>query len=130
MVEAGWRSGSLNTAHHALDMDIPVGAIPGPVTSASSAGSHRLLRETPAVCVTNATDIAQLVSSDCDEPLSPELVHPNATRLLDSLSRTRARTHEEIVELSGITSMQVMATLGLLELQGSVRQNATGWLRA
>jgi DNA processing protein len=130
VVEAGWRSGSLNTAHHALDMDIPVGAIPGPVTSASSAGSHRLLRETPAVCVTNATDIAQLVSSDCDEPLSPELVHPNATRLLDSLSRTRARTHEEIVELSGLTSMQVMATLGLLELQGSVRQNATGWLRA
>lgn len=130
VVEAGWRSGSLNTAHHALDMDIPVGAIPGPVTSASSAGTHRLLRETPAVCVTTATEIAQLVSSDCDEPLSSELVSPNATRVLDSLSRTKARSHEELVTLSGLTSMQVMATLGLLELQGSVRQNTTGWLRA
>lgn len=129
VVEAGWRSGSLNTAHHALDMDIPVGAIPGPVTSASSAGTHRLLRETPAVCVTTANEIAQLVSSDCEEPLVPELVHPHATRLLDSLSRTRARSHEELVTLAGLTSMQVMATLGLLELQGSVRQNATGWLR-
>ena len=130
VVEAGWRSGSLNTAHHALDMDIPVGAIPGPVTSASSAGTHRLLRETPAVCVTTATEIAELVSPECDEPLTPELVHPHATRVLDSLSRTRARSQEELVTLSGLSFMQVMATLGLLELQGSVRQNATGWLRA
>ncbi|MEN9751472.1 MAG: DNA-protecting protein DprA, partial [Actinomycetota bacterium] len=54
VVEAGWRSGSLNTAHHALELNRPLGVVPGPVTSASSAGCHRLLRETPAVCVTTA----------------------------------------------------------------------------
>jgi DNA processing protein len=33
VVEAGWRSGSLNTASHARALGRPVGAVPGPVTS-------------------------------------------------------------------------------------------------
>jgi DNA processing protein len=63
VVEAGWRSGSLNTAHHALELDRPLGVVPGPITSASSAGCHRLLRETPAVCVTSAEEILSLTHS-------------------------------------------------------------------
>ena len=35
VVEAGWRSGSLNTAGHAAEIGRPVGAVPGPVTSAA-----------------------------------------------------------------------------------------------
>lgn len=60
VIEAGWRSGSLNTAHHALSMSRPVGAVPGPVTSAASAGCHRLIRESEVVCVTNADEMAEL----------------------------------------------------------------------
>jgi pyruvate/2-oxoglutarate dehydrogenase complex dihydrolipoamide dehydrogenase (E3) component len=45
IVEAGSRSGSLNTAGHAKALGRPLGAVPGPVTSASSEGCHRLLRE-------------------------------------------------------------------------------------
>jgi len=45
VVEAAWRSGALSTAHHAVDLMRPVGAVPGPVTSVASAGCHRLLRE-------------------------------------------------------------------------------------
>lgn len=33
VVEAGWRSGSLNTAGHAAALGRPLGAVPGPVTS-------------------------------------------------------------------------------------------------
>lgn len=33
VVEAGWRSGSLNTAGHAASLGRPLGAVPGPVTS-------------------------------------------------------------------------------------------------
>lgn len=32
VVEAGWRSGSLNTAGHAAELGRPLGAVPGPVT--------------------------------------------------------------------------------------------------
>ena len=62
VIEAGWRSGSLNTAGHAAALGRPLGVVPGPVTSASSAGCHRLLRETDAILVTNATEMAELIS--------------------------------------------------------------------
>ena len=62
VIEAGWRSGSLNTAGHASALGRPLGVVPGPVTSASSAGCHRLLRETDAILVTNAAEMAELIS--------------------------------------------------------------------
>lgn len=61
VVEAGWRSGSLNTAGHASALARPLGAVPGPVTSPASAGCHRLLREYDAVCVTDADQVVELV---------------------------------------------------------------------
>ena len=61
VMEAGWRSGSLNTANHASTLGRPLGVVPGPVTSAASAGCHRLLREYDAVCVTNAAEMLELL---------------------------------------------------------------------
>ena len=60
VVEAGWRSGSLNTAGHAVALGRPVGAVPGPATSAASAGCHRLIRECGAILVTNAGEAAEI----------------------------------------------------------------------
>ena len=62
VVEARWRSGALNTAHHAETLGRAVGAVPGSVHSANSAGCHRLLREGGAVCVTDAGEIAELAA--------------------------------------------------------------------
>ncbi len=62
IVEAGERSGALNTAHHAAELGKPLMAIPGPVTSAQSAGCHRIIREWAATCVTCAADIIELLS--------------------------------------------------------------------
>jgi DNA processing protein len=61
VVEAGWRSGSLNTAGHAAALGRPLGAVPGPVTSATSAGCHRLIRDYDATLVTNPDEMAELV---------------------------------------------------------------------
>ncbi len=60
VVEAGARSGSLNLAGHAMALGRGLGAVPGPITSAASAGCHRLLREFGATCVTSAAEIASL----------------------------------------------------------------------
>jgi DNA processing protein len=60
VVEAGWRSGSLNTAGHAHALGRKLAAVPGPVTSAASAGCHRLIRDFDATLVTNAEEIAEL----------------------------------------------------------------------
>ena len=45
VIEAARRSGALNTARHARELNRPVMAVPGPVTSEQSAGCHDLIRE-------------------------------------------------------------------------------------
>ncbi len=62
VVEAGERSGALNTARHAAELGKPLMAVPGPVTSAQSAGCHRIIREWGATCVTRAADIIEMLS--------------------------------------------------------------------
>jgi DNA processing protein len=62
VVEAGLRSGALNTARHARDLGRPVMAVPGPVTSDVSAGCHKIIREWGAVCVTSAHDVIELLA--------------------------------------------------------------------
>jgi DNA processing protein len=62
IVEAGERSGALNTARHAAELGRPLMAVPGPVTSQQSAGCHRVIREWGATCVTRAADIIEMVS--------------------------------------------------------------------
>lgn len=61
VVEARWRSGAQNTASHALGLGRELGAVPGPVTSPSSAGCHRLLVETPARLVTDPDAVRGLL---------------------------------------------------------------------
>ena len=63
VVEAGYRSGSLNVAARAAQLGRPVGAVPGPVTSAASSGTHRLLREGVASLITDTADVTALLSS-------------------------------------------------------------------
>jgi DNA processing protein len=65
VVEAGLRSGAVRTAAQAIALGRPVGAVPGPVTSALSSGCHRLLRS-GSICVTSADDIAELIDPHND----------------------------------------------------------------
>lgn len=59
VVEAGFRSGSIGAAERAAGIDVPVFAVPGPVTSAASAGTNRLIREGIARPVSNWTELAE-----------------------------------------------------------------------
>ncbi|QNE34480.1 DNA-processing protein DprA [Leifsonia shinshuensis] len=68
VVEAGARSGSLNTAGHAAQLGRPLGAVPGPITSPTSEGCHRLIREYGAICVTTPDEMAELA-----EPMGARL---------------------------------------------------------
>ncbi|MFT4284377.1 MAG: DNA-processing protein DprA [Protaetiibacter sp.] len=146
VVEAGSRSGSLNTAGHAAALGRPLGAVPGPVTSAASAGCHRLLREYDAVCVTTAAEIAELAPlpetaigrtarqtvEEAEAGAARPAADPTGTRirLLDALAPRSARTPEKIAALSGLAVDRVRAELGLLALEGAVRERAGGWVRA
>ncbi|WP_394552362.1 DNA-processing protein DprA [Agromyces sp. MMS24-JH15] len=146
VVEAGWRSGSLNTAGHAASLGRPLGAVPGPVTSAASAGCHRLLREYDAVCVTDADQVAELVGAsasigigggrtDAVPPDGPADAGgpqarpaPDAVRVLDALSRRSAREIDDVARRSGLDPRRVMGILGTLEAEGRAARRESGWL--
>lgn len=131
VVEAGRRSGSLNTAGHAATLGRPLGAVPGPVTSAASAGCHRLLREYDARCVTSAAEVRELWGeTDDGAPAAEERRHPDATRLLDALSGRTARGTDDIARRSGLAPERVRGLLGTLELEGLAGRRRDGWVKS
>ncbi|MDO7882490.1 DNA-processing protein DprA [Antiquaquibacter soli] len=129
VVEAGWRSGALNTVSHALQLGRPVGAVPGPVTSAASAGCHRVIREHDVRLVTSPDEMAELVGVELPESARGSAGDPRVIRLLDALSDRSARRPEELAARSGLSVVDVHAALGLLELDGRVRERERGWVR-
>ncbi|HWM34672.1 MAG TPA: DNA-processing protein DprA [Pseudolysinimonas sp.] len=135
VVEAGWRSGALNTASHAGTLGRPIGAVPGPITSAASAGCHKLLRDSTALCVTTADEIVELAGAGlAPRPVDPDDEHradPEGTRgrVLDALSDRSPRRTDRIAVLSGLALDRVRAELGLLELDGRAIERPAGWVK-
>ena len=139
VMEAGWRSGSLNTAGHAATLGRALGAVPGPITSAASAGCHRLIREFDAVCVTTVDEMAELAPvgptlwteprSSRAIPVPTELV-PLHVRVLDALSARSPRSATDVAARSGLAVGSVQSALGTLALDGRVVERQRGWLLA
>jgi DNA processing protein len=147
VLEAGWRSGSLNTAGHAAALGRPLGAVPGPVTSPTSAGCHRLIREYDAVCVTNAEEMAELVRdqvrgstgrrTDAGGDATVDSVDESSgrgrssdqIRVIDALSARSPRSIADVARRAGLASTSVIGALGALELEGAARERETGWVR-
>lgn len=130
VVEAGWRSGTISTANHAAALLRPVGAVPGPVTSAASAGCHRLLREGQAVCVTDAEEVRELVgpvgllaperAEEVREGDLPPGLAPREQRVWEALPARGGARLESITRVSGLGEGEVRAALGRLELLGHI----------
>jgi DNA processing protein len=134
VVEAGARSGSLNTAGHAAALARPLGAVPGPVTSAASVGCHRLLREYDARCVTNADEVLELLGAEpatlFDMPAGGgDDRTDDTTRVRDAMSFRSWRETADIARRCGLSSADVTAILGLLALDGEVARGDGGWRR-
>lgn len=63
VVEAGLRSGSLNTVSHANLMQRMVWAVPGPIASVASAGCHHIIKEKRALLAASPQDIFDVLGS-------------------------------------------------------------------
>ena len=132
VLEAGSRSGSLNTAGHAASLGRPLGAVPGSIFSASSAGCHKLFREYDAVCVRSAADMAELAA---DPMAAVELdgferaADPLEQRVLDALGRS-PRVALDIARRAGVSPAEAFSALGLLALVGDAKEAPNGWIRS
>ncbi|MBF4568894.1 DNA-protecting protein DprA [Plantibacter sp. VKM Ac-2880] len=128
VLEAGSRSGSINTAGHAASLGRALGAVPGPVTSPASAGCHRLIREYAATCVTNAEQMAELAGWAAADPQDGAFASPEERRVRDALSTRSPRTIEQIAKVAGLTPKEVAGVIGMLDLAGAVEEREHGWV--
>lgn len=64
VTEAGFRSGSLAAVTYADFLNKAVGAVPGPINSAASAGTNHLIRDRAAVLVTSGADVLSMIAAD------------------------------------------------------------------
>jgi DNA processing protein len=128
VIEAGFKSGALNTASQALELGRVVAAVPGPIDSEQSSGSNQLLRD-GAVMIASVDDAFALLGVTAPKERPAPILPENERRVwemletgyvqIDSLA---ARTDMSMAAcLAAITSLEI---LGLTEcsLAGEVRR--------
>jgi DNA processing protein len=95
VVEAGARSGVFSTVQRARGLQRPVMGVPGPVTSAQSAGCHRLLQREGVQLITGVQDVLEILGAGTGDEhrpaadlaaalrLEPHELMPSSTAILD-----------------------------------------------
>lgn len=155
VIEAGERSGALNTARHTAELGRPLMAMPGPVTSTQSAGCHRIIRDWGGALVTGAADVLKVLAPigeqvdpgppPCDggRPSSPRGrplgedggsavplpydLDPDSVRVLDTFPVRTAIGPATIAAKAGVDIDTVIRCLGLLAGAGFVERCERGW---
>ncbi|MFE2013453.1 DNA-processing protein DprA [Streptomyces sp. NPDC059491] len=133
VVEAQHRSGSLVTARAAARLGRHTMGVPGPVTSALSAGVHELLRG-DAVLVTDADEIVELVGAMGQlaparrGPVLPrDLLAPAAAQVLEAVPARGPTPATVIARRAGTPPDDTLAKLYELHSLGFVERHGEGW---
>lgn len=129
VVEAAERSGSLSTAQFALELGMPVLALPGPITSPTSVGTNRLIA-TGARIVLGIDDILEEIglTRSIASSIQPRVENETEQRVLDAVGRG-IQNNENLCELCQLEPLQLSAILTRLELLGVIRQvPGIGWI--
>ncbi|WP_440713610.1 DNA-processing protein DprA [Gordonia sp. FQ] len=133
VVEAGRRSGAANTAAWARHLGRPLGAVPGPVTSATSVGCHQMIADGDAALVFDAASVLALVEVDGHDshvpapPRPTDGLPPAQFEVLEALPARAGRTVDEIAVAAARPADEVRVALAMLEVRGLVETAAGTW---
>ena len=129
VIEANPKSGAVSTANRAIELDRPLGAVPGPLNSPGSDGCHKLIRESEATLVTCAEDILEIIGRG-ESWQGDELpgLGPLETRVNDVIGFGRANL-AKICSEAGLTRSEAQIGLAGLSLLGLIEQGSAGWHR-
>ena len=138
VVEAALRSGAANTAGQAADLSRELMAVPGPVTSAMSAGCHEQIRTRGAHLVTDAADVLDIVGTlgVDDSPPRRGAVQPHDDldelhlQVLEGLPLRRPVGPASVARVAGVDIPSVLRCLGLLSARGLAELVDGGWRKA
>lgn len=122
VIEAGARSGALNTAGWAADLHVPVFALPGDVDRPKSAGCLALIRD-GATLIRDAADILEALRmpalAGAATPSESAAYPPLAASIVRVLAEGEASI-ETIAQRCALATPHMLAALTMLELQGVI----------
>ena len=119
--EAAINSGSLHTARFALELGIPVLAVPGPINSPTSEGTNNLIKA-GAIPVTSLDDILTALGWSFTEQADDDIVAATEEeRLILQLIKDGTADGHELLARSELDASKFNQTLTMLELTGRIR---------
>ena len=135
VVEAAVRSGALNTASWAGGLGRTVMGVPGPVTSAPSAGVHQLIRARDALLVTSGEEVLEAVGpigtytlADRRDPEGlRDRLSPRERQVLDAVPLVQAVDSGSIARTAGIAHGRTKEALLALHHAGMVEHSLGRW---
>jgi DNA processing protein len=130
VVEAGARSGTLNTAMHALEQGKELMAVPGNITSPLSVGCNRLIQQ-GAQPITSVDDVLEklgmtaIAEQDGDSPLGN---NPTEAAVIGAI-KSGVVDGDQIITETKIPISEFNQTITMLEIAGIVRSlGANRWI--
>ncbi|MNQ89427.1 hypothetical protein D3C85_1047350 [compost metagenome] len=121
ITEAAARSGTLNTAMHALEQGKEVFVVPGNITSPLSAGCNTLLKQgaRPVTCADDVLEVIapELLQSQTGLALGDSPIETAIIQLLTG----GVRDGEELQQRSGGSISEFNAALTMMEIKGAIR---------
>ena len=128
VVEAGFRSGALNTASQAIELGRVVAAVPGPIDSDQSRGSNQLLRD-GAVLIAAPEDALALLGVSLPKIATPPPLLPESEqKIWDAIAEGFIET-DSLPASTGLTMAECLAAITSLEIIGLVECSLAGEIR-
>lgn len=126
VIEAGHKSGALNTASQALELGRTVAAVPGPIDSAQSEGTNQLIRDGATVIATVEDALALLGASP--SPSAPYQLS-DVDGMVWSALGSGPLSIDVLSSRTRLASRDCLTSVTSLEIQGMVESLVTGEVR-
>ncbi|HET9634338.1 MAG TPA: DNA-processing protein DprA [Gemmatimonadaceae bacterium] len=128
VVEADFRSGAINTATQALELNRTIGAVPGPIDSDQSRGTNQLIKDGAQV-ITRPEDALALIGITLKPEKAPTPLLPDTEqKVWDSLA-DGCRVTDDLPALTGLTLSECLAAITSLEIMGLVECTIAGEIK-
>jgi DNA processing protein len=121
ITEAAQRSGTLNTAMHAMEQGKEVFVVPGPITSPMSLGCNSLLKQ-GATPLLSSDDVIDIIAPSLRAPQASLALGNNDTEIaILEFLQNGGRDGDAMQAALGISATELSTSLTMLEIAGTIR---------
>jgi len=122
VTEAGVKSGTLITVNDALEQGKDVFIVPGNIFSAASKGANEMLHNPQCMIATDPTDVLSYYGKDGKRvELDPHQLTTEEVLIYSAL-QDEDKHFEQLLDITGLSMGDLMATLTKLEVLGVIKK--------